>query len=179
MLDLYSYYKSHVVKKLIDQFQYHSIMQVPVIDKITLNIGINQLKNDKKTLDKAVSDLTLITGQKPIITKSKKSIAGFKIRKGYPIGCKVTLRGVRKWDFLNRFIKIVIPRIRDFRGFSKKSFDGRGNYNIGIKEQIIFPEINYDTIDKVRGLNITITTTAKNNIEGLALLSFFNFPFQK
>lgn len=179
MLDLYSYYKSHVVKKLIDQFKYHSIMQVPVIDKITLNIGINQLKNDKKILDKAVSDLMLITGQKPIITKSKKSIAGFKIRQGYPIGCKVTLRSARKWDFLNRFIKIVIPRIRDFRGFSQKSFDGRGNYNIGIKEQIIFPEINYDTIDKVRGLNITITTTAKNNIEGLALLSSFHFPFQK
>ncbi|CAL4043505.1 50S ribosomal protein L5 [Buchnera aphidicola (Takecallis arundicolens)] len=178
MIVLYKLYKTEIIKKLMKEFQYASIMQVPNIEKITLNMGVGKANNDKKILEQAVKDLTLITGQKPIITKSRKSIAGFKIRQGYPIGCKVTLRGIRKWDFLNRLITIVIPRIRDFRGFSKKSFDGRGNYNMGISEQIIFPEINYDTIDKVRGLDISITTTALSDAEGFALLSSFYFPFQ-
>lgn len=178
MIVLYKFYKTQVIHKLIQKFQYASVMQVPNIEKITLNMGVGKANNDKKILEQAVKDLTLITGQKPIITQSRKSIAGFKIRQGYPIGCKVTLRGTRKWDFLNRLITIVIPRIRDFRGFSKKSFDGRGNYNMGISEQIIFPEINYDTIDKVRGLDIAITTTASSDTEGFALLSAFHFPFQ-
>lgn len=179
MTILYNYYKSHIIKKLMSEFKYHSIMQVPKINKITLNMGVGQASHEKKILNHAISDLTLISGQKPFITKTRKSISGFKIREGYPIGCKVTLRGLRKWDFLNRLINIVIPRIRDFRGLSKKSFDGHGNYSMGIREQIIFPEINYDTIDKIRGLDITITTTARSNKEGIALLSSFNFPFRK
>ena len=178
MLELHTYYKLHIVKTLMSKFKYSSIMQVPKIEKITLNMGVGQAVNDKKALELAIKDLTAIAGQKPMVTNSKKSISGFKIRKGYPIGCKVTLRGIRKWDFLNRLIKIVIPRIRDFRGFSKKSFDGHGNYNFGIREQIIFPEINYDTIDKIRGLDISITTTANSDNEGFVLLSSFNFPFQ-
>ncbi|CAL4324007.1 50S ribosomal protein L5 [Buchnera aphidicola] len=178
MSELYSYYKSHVVKKMMLDFKYTSIMQVPRINKITLNMGLGKSTHDKKVLDFAISDLSLISGQKPYITKARKSISGFKIREGYPIGCKVTLRGLRKWDFLKRLISIVIPRIRDFRGFSKKSFDGRGNYSMGIKEQIIFPEINYDIIDKIRGLDITITTSSCSNKEGIALLSAFNFPFR-
>ncbi|QCI26122.1 50S ribosomal protein L5 [Buchnera aphidicola] len=178
MMSLYDLYKSKVVKKLMEKFKYVSVMQVPNIEKITLNMGIGKAVHNKKFLEKAIQDLTVISGQKPFITKSKKSIAGFKIRQNYPIGCKVTLRGTRKWDFLHRLITIVIPRIRDFRGFSKKSFDGRGNYNMGISEQIIFPEINYDTIDQVRGLDIAITTTANSDIESLFLLSSLNFPFQ-
>lgn len=178
MQTLYELYKSKIVKILIEKFKYKSVMQVPDIEKITLNMGIGKANHDKKFLEKAMQDLILISGQKPFITKSRKSIAGFKIRQGYPIGCKVTLRGKRKWDFLNRLITVVIPRIRDFRGFSKKSFDGKGNYNMGISEQIIFPEINYDTIDQVRGLDISITTTAKSDVEGFTLLSSFHFPFQ-
>ncbi|WP_343192095.1 50S ribosomal protein L5 [Buchnera aphidicola (Formosaphis micheliae)] len=179
MSRLYDYYKSTVIKTLKSKCNYKTIMQVPQIEKITLNIGIGVAVSDKKVLDRALSDLSLISGQKPIITKAKKSISSFKIRQGYPIGCKVTLRGKRKWDFLDRLISIVIPRIRDFRGLSKKSFDGQGNYNIGIREQIIFPEIDYDKIDKIRGLNISITTTAHSDQEGYLLLSSFHFPFRK
>ncbi|ALD15436.1 50S ribosomal protein L5 [Buchnera aphidicola (Aphis glycines)] len=179
MIELHSYYKTKIVKNLMITLNYSSIMQVPKIDKIVLNMGVGSAASDKKNLDNAVLDLTAISGQKPVITKARKSVAGFKIRKGYPIGCKVTLRGKRKWDFLTRLISIAIPRIRDFRGFSINSFDGRGNYSLGIREQIIFPEIDYDKIDRVRGLDITITTTAKSNNEGHLLLSAFNFPFRK
>ncbi|QFQ32664.1 50S ribosomal protein L5 [Buchnera aphidicola (Aphis fabae)] len=179
MTKLYSYYKTNIVKNLMVALNYSSIMQVPRIDKIVLNMGVGSAASDKKVLDNAVLDLTAISGQKPIITKARKSVAGFKIRKGYPIGCKVTLRGKRKWDFLERLISIAIPRIRDFRGLSINSFDGQGNYSLGIREQIIFPEIDYDKIDRVRGLDITIATTAKSNNEGHLLLSAFNFPFRK
>ncbi|QCI19026.1 50S ribosomal protein L5 [Buchnera aphidicola] len=179
MTKLYSYYKTQVVKKLMITLNYSSIMQVPRIDKIVLNMGVGSAASDKKILDNAFLDLTVISGQKPIITKARKSVAGFKIRKGYPIGCKVTLRGKRKWDFFERLISIAIPRIRDFRGLSVNSFDGRGNYSLGIREQIIFPEIDYDKIDRVRGLDVTITTTAKSDHEGHLLLSAFNFPFRK
>ncbi|XBC42226.1 MAG: 50S ribosomal protein L5 [Buchnera aphidicola (Meitanaphis elongallis)] len=175
----YNYYTTEISKKLMCKFNYSSVMQVPTIDKITLNIGVGLASIDKKYLDNAISDLTKISGQKPLVTKARKSVSSFKIRKGYPIGCKVTLRGKRKWDFLERLIVVAIPRIRDFRGFSDKAFDGRGNYSIGIREQIIFPEIDYDKIDRIRGLNITITTTAMSDREGYALLSFFNFPFCK
>ncbi|CAL4325227.1 50S ribosomal protein L5 [Buchnera aphidicola (Eriosoma lanigerum)] len=176
---LYKYYKDTVIKQLMIKFNYCSAMQVPKIEKITLNMGVGDAGADKKILDHALTDLSLITGQKALITKAKKSVASFKIRQGYPIGCKVTLRNERKWNFFNRLINIAIPRIRDFRGLSKKSFDGRGNYSMGIREQIIFPEINYDKINHVRGLDITITTTAKSDSEGLALLSAFHFPFRK
>jgi len=179
MTKLYSYYKTKIVKNLMTTLNYSSIMQVPRIDKIVLNMGVGSAASDKKTLENAILDLTAISGQKPIITKARKSVAGFKIRKGYPIGCKVTLRGKRKWDFLERLISIAIPRIRDFRGFSINSFDGQGNYSLGIREQIIFPEIDYDKIDRVRGLDVTIATTAKSNHEGHLLLSAFNFPFRK
>ncbi|CAL4325691.1 50S ribosomal protein L5 [Buchnera aphidicola (Protaphis terricola)] len=179
MTALYSYYQKEIVKKLMLKLNYNSVMQVPRIDKITLNMGVGSASSDKKVLENAVLDLTLISGQKPIITKARKSVAGFKIRKGYPIGCKVTLRGKRKWDFFERLIFISIPRIRDFRGLSINSFDGQGNYSLGIREQIIFPEIDYDKIDRIRGLDITITTTAKSNEEGYLLLSSFNFPFRK
>jgi len=173
------YYKTEILKKLVDKFNYSSVMQVPNIKKITLNIGVGLASVDKKHLNNAISDLTKISGQKPLVTKARKSISSFKIRKGYPIGCKVTLRGKRKWDFLERLIMVAIPRIRDFRGLSLKSFDGRGNYSIGIREQIIFPEIDYDKIDRIRGINITITTTAKSDREGRELLSAFKFPFRK
>ncbi|QCI24016.1 50S ribosomal protein L5 [Buchnera aphidicola (Macrosiphoniella sanborni)] len=179
MTTFYRYYKSKVIKQLMLQKKYSSFMQVPNIDKITLNMGVGAAASDKKILDNAVSDLTLISGQKPIITKARKSIASFKIRQGYPIGCKVTLRGQKKWDFFERLIVIAIPRIRDFRGLSKNSFDGQGNYSLGIREQIIFPEIDYDKIDRIRGLDITITTTATSNDEGFLLLSAFNFPFRR
>ncbi|XBC42743.1 MAG: 50S ribosomal protein L5 [Buchnera aphidicola (Kaburagia rhusicola ensigallis)] len=174
-----NYYQTEILKKLMSKFNYSSVMQVPKIDKITLNIGVGLASVDKKHLDSAISDLTKISGQKPLVTKARKSVSSFKIRKGYPIGCKVTLRGKKKWDFLERLIVIAIPRIRDFRGLSEKSFDGRGNYSIGIREQIIFPEIDYDKIDRIRGINVTITTTAMSNEEGRALLSSFNFPFCK
>jgi len=179
MAKLHDLYKDTVVAELQKQFGYKSVMQVPRIEKITLNMGVGEAISDKKVLEHATNDLTAISGQKPITTVARKSVAGFKIREGYPIGTKVTLRGERMWEFLERFISISIPRIRDFRGLNPKSFDGRGNYSMGVREQIIFPEIDYDKIDKIRGLDVTITTSAKDNEEGLALLSAFNFPFQK
>lgn len=179
MAKLHDYYRDQVVNELKNKFGYKSVMQVPRIEKITLNMGVGEALTDKKLLDNAVADLTAISGQKPLVTKARKSVAGFKIRQGYPIGCKVTLRGERMWEFLERLITIAVPRIRDFRGLSAKSFDGRGNYSMGVREQIIFPEIDYDKVDRVRGLDITITTTAKNDEEGQALLAAFNFPFRK
>lgn len=179
MAKLHDLYKGTVAAKLQKQFGYTSIMQVPRIEKITLNMGVGEAISDKKVLEHATNDLTAISGQKPITTVARKSVAGFKIREGYPIGTKVTLRGERMWEFLERLISISIPRIRDFRGLNPKSFDGRGNYSMGVREQIIFPEIEYDKIDKIRGLDITITTSAKDNEEGLALLSAFDFPFKK
>jgi len=179
MAKLHDLYKDTVVAELQKQFGYKSVMQVPRIEKITLNMGVGEAISDKKVLEHATNDLTAISGQKPITTVARKSVAGFKIREGYPIGTKVTLRGERMWEFLERLISISIPRIRDFRGLNPKSFDGRGNYSMGVREQIIFPEIAYDKIDKIRGLDITITTSAKDNEEGLALLSAFEFPFKK
>ena len=179
MAKLHDYYRDQVVSELKNKFGYKSVMQVPRIEKITLNMGVGEALTDKKLLDNAVADLAAISGQKPLVTKARKSVAGFKIRQGYPIGCKVTLRGERMWEFFERFITIAVPRIRDFRGLSAKSFDGRGNYSMGVREQIIFPEIDYDKVDRVRGLDITITTTAKNDEEGQALLAAFNFPFRK
>jgi len=162
----------------MSEFGYTSVMEVPRIDKITLNMGVGEAVADKKIMDHAVSDMTKIAGQKPVVTKSKKSIAGFKIRDGYPIGCMVTLRNVRMYEFLDRLITVSLPRVRDFRGISGRSFDGRGNYNMGVKEQIIFPEIEYDKIDAIRGMNISITTTAKTDKEAKALLAAFKFPFR-
>ena len=179
MAKLHDYYRDQVVNELKNKFGYKSVMQVPRIEKITLNMGVGEALTDKKLLDNAVADLAAISGQKPLVTEARKSVAGFKIRQGYPIGCKVTLRGERMWEFFERLITIAVPRIRDFRGLSAKSFDGRGNYSMGVREQIIFPEIDYDKVDRVRGLDITITTTAKNDEEGQALLAAFNFPFRK
>ena len=179
MAKLHDYYRDQVVNELKNKFGYKSVMQVPRIEKITLNMGVGEAFTDEKLLDNAVADLAAISGQKPLVTKARKSVAGFKIRQGYPIGCKVTLRGERMWEFFERLITIADPRIRDFRGLSAKSFDGRGNYSMGVREQIIFPEIDYDKEDRVRGLDITITTTAKNDEEGQALLAAFNFPFRK
>ena len=179
MAKLHDYYRDQVVNELKNKFGYKSVMQVPRIEKITLNMGVGEALTNKKLLDNAVADLAAISGQKPLVTKARKSVAGFKIRQGYPIGCKVTLRGERMWEFFERLITIAVPRIRDFRGLSAKSFDGRGNYSMGVREQIIFPEIDYDKVDRVRGLDITITTTAKNDEEGQALLAAFNFPFRK
>ncbi len=179
MAKLQDFYKDTVMDELQKEFNYDSVMQVPRITKITLNMGLGEAVGDKKVLEHAVEDLTAISGQKPVVTVARKSIAGFKIRDGYPIGAKVTLRGERMWEFLERLISIAIPRIRDFRGLNPKSFDGRGNYSMGVKEQIIFPEIDYDKVDKVRGLDITITTTAATNEEGRALLRGFNFPLKK
>ena len=179
MAKLHDVYRQKVAKELMTQFSYQTVMQVPRIEKITLNMGVGEALADKKILENAVADLAAISGQKPLITKARKSVAGFKIREGYPIGCKVTLRGERMWEFLERLICIAMPRIRDFRGVSTKSFDGRGNYSMGVREQIIFPEIDYDKVDKVRGLDITITTTAKSDEEGRALLAAFSFPFRK
>lgn len=178
MARLFDHYKNIVIKELIQQFNYKTVMQVPKITKITLNMGVGEAAVDKKIMENAVSDLEKISAQKPIITKAKKSIATFKIRQGYPVGCMVTLRGIKMYEFLDRLVSIAIPRIRDFRGIGGKGFDGRGNFNMGIKEQIIFPEIDYDKIDKLRGLNITMTTTAKTDIEAKALLSAFKFPFK-
>ena len=172
-------YKNEIVSKLQEQFSYSSVMEVPKITKITLNMGVGEAAADKKAIDGAVADLILISGQKPLVTKARKSVAGFKIREGWPIGAKVTLRGERMYEFLDRLVSMAIPRIRDFRGLSPKSFDGRGNYSMGIKEQIVFPEIDYDKIDKIRGMDITITTTAKSNEEGRALLEAFQFPLKK
>ena len=179
MARLQEFYRDKVVPDLIKKFGYTSKMQAPRITKITLNMGVSEAVSDKKVMDHAVSDLSKIAGQKPVVTKSKKAIAGFKIRDGVPIGCMVTLRGVRMYEFLDRFVTIALPRVRDFRGISGRAFDGRGNYNIGIKEQIIFPEIEYDKVDAVRGMNISITTTAKTDAEARALLTAFRFPFKQ
>ena len=179
MARLYEMYKDKITADLIAQFGYKSVMEVPRIEKITLNMGVGEAVADKKVMDFAVGDMQKIAGQKPIVTMSKKSIAGFKIREGYPVGCKVTLRKDRMYDFLDRLISIAIPRIRDFRGISGKSFDGRGNYNMGIKEQIIFPEIEYEKVDALRCMNITITTSAKTDDEARALLLAFKLPLKK
>jgi large subunit ribosomal protein L5 len=178
MARLQQFYKETVVPQLRDQFGYKSIMEVPRITKITLNMGVGEAVGDKKVLDNAVGDMTKIAGQKPVVTKARKAIAGFKIREGYPIGCMVTLRGTRMFEFLDRLVTVAMPRIRDFRGVGGKGFDGRGNYNVGVKEQIIFPEIEYDKIDVLRGMNISITTTAKTDAEAKALLAAFKFPFK-
>jgi len=171
-------YRDHVVPQLMKQFSYPSVMAVPRITKITLNMGVSEAVADKKVLEHAMGDLSRIAGQKPVVTKARKAIAGFKIRQGYPIGAMVTLRGVRMFEFLDRLVTVALPRVRDFRGISGKSFDGRGNFNMGVREQIIFPEIEYDKIDALRGLNISITTTAKSDDEARALLSAFRFPFR-
>ena len=178
MARLKDFYNSVVVRELMRQFGYKSIMEVPRLEKITLNMGVGEAVADKKNMEYAVSDLEKIAGQKPVVTVARKSIAGFKIRDNYPVGCKVTLRRERMFEFLDRLVAIALPRVRDFRGVSNKSFDGRGNYNMGIREQIIFPEIEYDKIDAIRGLNITITTSAKTDDEAKALLSLFKFPFK-
>jgi large subunit ribosomal protein L5 len=171
-------YRDAVVKQLMQQFGYTTAMQVPRIEKIVLNMGVGEAVADKKIMDNAVSDMTKIAGQKPLVTAARKSIAVFKVREGYPVGCKVTLRGRRMYEFLDRLVSIAMPRIRDFRGISGRAFDGRGNYNMGVKEQIIFPEVEYDKIDAIRGMNITITTTAKSDNEAKALLAAFRFPFR-
>ena len=171
-------YRDRIIVELTEKFGYKSPMQVPRITKVTLNMGVSEAVADKKVMDAAVGDLTKIAGQRPVVTKSRKAIAGFKIRENYPIGCMVTLRGARMYEFLDRLVTVALPRVRDFRGISGKAFDGRGNYNIGVKEQIIFPEIEYDKIDALRGLNISITTTAKTDDEAKALLAAFRFPFR-
>ena len=178
MARLLDYYKATLVAELTEKFGYKSRMEVPRITKVTLNIGVGEAVADKKVLDNAVGDLTKIAGQKPVVTKARKSIAGFKIRTGYPIGCMVTLRGPRMFEFIDRLVTVALPRVRDFRGISGKGFDGRGNYNMGLKEQIIFPEIEYDKIDALRGMNISVTTTAKTDAEARALLGAFKFPFR-
>lgn len=178
MARLQQYYKDTVVPELTKKFGYKSVMEVPRIEKIVLNMGVGEAVADKKIMDNAVGDLTKIAGQKPVVTKARKAIAGFKIRKGYPIGCMVTLRRQRMYEFLDRLVSISMPRIRDFRGISNRGFDGRGNYNMGVKEQIIFPEIDYDKVDALRGMNITIATTAKTDEEARALLAAFRFPFR-
>src|SRR5436309_40855 len=178
MARLKEVYKQEVVPALTKQFGYKSLMEVPRITKIVLNMGVGEAIGDKKLLDNAAGDMTKIAGQKPVVTKARKAIAGFKIREGYPIGCMVTLRGAQMYEFLDRFITVALPRVRDFRGVSGRAFDGRGNYNIGVKEQIIFPEIEYDKIDVLRGMNISITTTAKTDDEAKALLAAFKFPFR-
>ena len=178
MARLQEFYKEKVVVDLTSKFGYKSVMEVPRLTKITLNMGVGEAIADKKVLEHAVADLTKIAGQKPVTTKSRKAIAGFKIREGYPIGTMVTLRGARMYEFLDRFITVALPRVRDFRGVNGRAFDGRGNYNMGVREQIIFPEIEYDKIDALRGLNITITTTAKTDEEAKALLTLFKFPFK-
>ncbi len=178
MARLQDFYKETVVKQLMEELKCENVMAVPRIEKITINMGVGEAAADKKVLEHAVSDMTKLTGQKPIVTNARKSVAGFKIREGWPIGCKVTLRRERMYEFLDRLISIAIPRIRDFRGLNAKSFDGRGNYSMGVREQIIFPEIDYDKIDALRGMDITITTSAKNDDEARALLKAFNFPFR-
>jgi large subunit ribosomal protein L5 len=178
MARLQEHYRNNVVKQLREQFAYANIMQVPAITKITLNMGVGEAIGDKKVIEHALSDMEKIAGQKGVVTLARKSVAGFKVREGWPIGCKVTLRRARMYEFLDRLISIAIPRIRDFRGLSAKSFDGRGNFSMGVKEQIIFPEIDYDKVDALRGLDITITTTARTDAEGRALLAAFNFPLR-
>ncbi|MEE8287747.1 MAG: 50S ribosomal protein L5 [Gammaproteobacteria bacterium] len=179
MTRLREHYKSTVVPALMERFGYQSVMQIPRIEKITINMGVGEALADKKVLDHAVADLTKISGQRPIITKARKSVAVFKVREGWPIGCKVTVRGSRMYEFLDRLINIAIPRTRDFRGFSPRAFDGRGNYSLGVTEQIIFPEIDYDQIDTIRGLDVAITTSARSDEEGRALLEGFSFPFRQ
>jgi len=179
MLNMKEQYSKEVVPALQNEFGYKNIMQVPRIEKITLNMGVGEAVGDKKLIESAVADLERLAGQKVVVTKARKSVAGFKIREGWPIGCKVTLRGERMWDFFDRLVHIAVPRIRDFRGLNPKSFDGRGNYSMGVREQIIFPEIEYDKVDKIRGLDITITTTAGTDDEGRELLKAFGFPFKK
>ena len=171
-------YKNQVVAELQKEFGYKNIMEVPRITKITLNMGVGEALGDKKVLENAVADMTAIAGQKPVVTKARKSVASFKVREGWPIGCKVTLRSNRMWEFMDRLIDVALPRVRDFRGINGKSFDGRGNYSMGVKEQIIFPEIDYDKVDKVRGMDVTVCTTAKTNEEGRALLKALQFPFR-
>jgi len=178
MARLQTYYRDTVIKQLMEQFEYKSIMQVPKIVQITLNMGLGEAVGDKKVIERAVDDMMAIAGQKPVVTKARKSISNFKIREGWPIGCKVNLRRERMYEFFDRLISIAIPRIRDFRGFNRKAFDGRGNYSLGIREQIIFPEIDYDKIDAIRGLDITISSTARTDEEGYALLKAFNFPLK-
>ncbi|MCM0610867.1 50S ribosomal protein L5 [Marinobacter sediminum] len=179
MLNMKEQYSKEVVPALQKEFSYKNVMQVPRIEKITLNMGVGEAVGDKKLIENAVADLERLTGQKVVVTKARKSVAGFKIREGWPIGCKVTLRGERMWDFFDRLVHIAVPRIRDFRGLNPKSFDGRGNYSMGVREQIIFPEIEYDKVDKIRGLDITITTTAGTDDEGRELLKAFGFPFKR
>jgi len=179
MMTLKEKYKKQITPALMKDFSFKSVMQVPKVTKITLNMGLGSAVTDKKVIEKAVADMQLISGQKPVVTKARKSIAGFKVREGWPIGCKVTLRRDRMYDFLTKLISVVAPRIRDFRGFNSKSFDGRGNYSLGLKEQIVFPEIDYDNIDAIRGLDITITTSANNDEEAKALLLAFGFPIKK
>ena len=179
MARLYDFYKDTVAPQLVKQFGYKSVMEVPRIEKITLNMGVGEAVADKKVMEHAVGDMQKIAGQKPVVTKAKKSIAGFKIREGYPVGCKVTLRKERMYEFMDRLVSVAIPRIRDFRGISGKSFDGRGNYNMGVREQIIFPEIEYDKVDKVRGMEICIVTTAKTDEDGKRLLETLGMPFTK
>jgi large subunit ribosomal protein L5 len=178
MSRLQTFYRDQVVPDLMKKFGYQSVMQVPRLTKITLNMGVSEAVADKKVMDNAVGDMTKIAGQKPVVTKSRKPIAGFKIREGLAIGCMVTLRGVRMYEFLDRFVTIALPRVRDFRGISGRSFDGRGNYNVGVKEQIIFPEVEYDKVDAIRGMNISFTTSAKSDDECKALLAAFRFPFK-
>lgn len=178
MARLHQYYFDTVVPQLRERFGYQNVMDVPRIRKVTLNMGVGEAVGDKKVMEHAVSDLTLISGQKPIVTLARKSIAGFKIREGWPVGCKVTLRRERMYEFLDRLIAVAIPRIRDFRGFSAKAFDGAGNFSLGVREQIIFPEVDYDRIDVLRGLDVTITTSARTDEEGRALLAAFDFPFR-
>lgn len=178
MARLQEFYRDTVTKTLMEQFTYKSVMEVPRISKITLNMGVGEAVADKKILDNAVGDMQKIAGQKPVVTKARKSIATFKVREGYPVGCMVTLRRLHMYEFLDRLVSVAIPRIRDFRGISGRAFDGRGNYNMGIQEQIIFPEIDFDKVDVLRGMNITITTTAKTDVEAKALLAAFKFPFK-
>ena len=179
MARLKDYYRDTVAGQLREQFGYKNAMEVPRLTKITLNMGVGEAVGDRKIMEHAVEDMTRIAGQKPVVTKARKSVAGFKVREGWPVGCKVTLRREKMYEFLDRLINIAIPRIRDFRGMTAKSFDGRGNYNMGVREQIIFPEIDYDKIDALRGLDITFTTTANTDEEGRALLAAFNFPFRQ
>jgi large subunit ribosomal protein L5 len=178
MARLQEYYRDTVVKQLSEQFGYKNVMEIPRLSKITINMGVGEAVGDRKLIDNAVADMTKIAGQKPVVTLARKSVASFKLREGWPVGVKVTLRREHMFEFLDRLINIAIPRIRDFRGLNPRSFDGRGNYNMGVREQIIFPEIDYDKIDTLRGLDITFTTTAKTDQEGRALLSAFNFPFR-
>lgn len=179
MSRLQTFYKETVVPQLKEQLGLDNIMEVPKVTKITLNMGVGEAVGDKKVMDRAVGDMTAIAGQKPIVNNARKSVASFKIRDGWPVGCKVTLRRERMYEFMDRLVNVAIPRIRDFRGLNRKSFDGRGNYSMGVKEQIMFPEIDYDQIDVIRGMDITITTNAKNDAEALALLQAFNFPFKE